>query len=84
MYSDAMSSQTPREGGPRGSGPGPAHDEGIEPGRTPGVVEIRSDWGWPAAIAAGLLLVVIVNVVFIWVAVSNADPVVPSYIAEER
>jgi hypothetical protein len=48
------------------------------------VVEIRSDWAWPAAIAAGLFLVVIVNVVFIWVAVSNADPVVPSYVLEER
>lgn len=70
---------------------GPVPDAGA-PGTPPGnpaavgprTVEIRSDWTWPAAIAAGLMVVVLMNVVFIWVAVSGADPVVPSYVAEER
>lgn len=39
---------------------------------------------WPAAIIGGLLLVVFVNVAFIWIAVSGADEVVPSYATEER
>jgi len=42
------------------------------------------DWVWPAAIIGGLLLVVCVNIAFIWIAVSGADEVVPSYAAEER
>ena len=43
-----------------------------------------SDWVWPAAIVAGLLMVVFVNVAFIYIAVSGADEVVPSYATEER
>jgi hypothetical protein len=81
-----MSFQIPEQGG----GPTPSADSGqsrvgtAQTVGTPRVVEIRSDWAWPAAIAAGLFLVVVVNIVFIWVAVSNADPVVPSYVTEER
>ncbi len=41
-------------------------------------------WIWPAAIIAGLTLVVLVNMVFIYIAVSGADAVVPSYLQEER
>jgi hypothetical protein len=32
----------------------------------------------------GLVLVVLVNAVFIYIAVSGADDVVPSYVTEER
>jgi len=39
---------------------------------------------WPILITAGLVLVVIVNAVFIYIAVSGADDVVPSYTTEER
>ena len=39
---------------------------------------------WPWGIAIGLLLVVIVNVVFAYVAISGADPVVSSYRTEPR
>jgi hypothetical protein len=34
---------------------------------------------WPVAIASGLLLVVVVNVAFIWVAVRTAPQIEPSY-----
>ena len=44
----------------------------------------RGAWVWPAAIIGGLLLVVFVNAAFIWIAVSGADEVVPSYATEER
>lgn len=39
---------------------------------------------WPVAITAGLLLVVVVNVVFVVFAVGGADPVAESYEAGER
>ena len=39
---------------------------------------------WVVAIVAGLLVVVLFNAAFIYVAVSGADPVVPSYVAEPR
>lgn len=39
---------------------------------------------WPIAIIVGLLLVVLVNLTFIYIAVSGADQVVPSYHTEER
>lgn len=39
---------------------------------------------WPVAIAAGLLLVILLNAVFIYVAVSGKDEVVPSYHTETR
>jgi len=37
---------------------------------------------WPAAIFVGLLIVVVVNMVFIYIAFSGADPVVPSYLQQ--
>ncbi len=39
---------------------------------------------WPALITAGLLLVILVNAIFIYIAVSGADDVVPSYNTERR
>jgi hypothetical protein len=39
---------------------------------------------WPILITAGLLLVILVNAIFIYIAVSGADDVVPSYFTEER
>ena len=39
---------------------------------------------WPIAIAIGLILVALVNVVFIWIAVRGQDPVVDSYETESR
>jgi hypothetical protein len=41
-------------------------------------------WIWPAAIVAGLLLVILVNIGFIVVAVGGADEVVESYTTEAR
>jgi hypothetical protein len=39
---------------------------------------------WPVLITVGLLLVVLVNVLFIYIAVKGADRVEPSYFTEER
>ena len=39
---------------------------------------------WPTLIVAGLVFVVLVNALFIYIAVSGADDVVPSYTTEER
>ena len=39
---------------------------------------------WPIAIVVGLVIVILVNVLFIYVAVSGADAVVPSYNTEPR
>ena len=39
---------------------------------------------WPIMIIVGLLIVVIMNAVFIYVAVSDRDEVVPSYHTESR
>jgi hypothetical protein len=46
--------------------------------------ETSGAWIWPTAIAAGLLLVVLVNVGFIVMAVGGADEVVESYTTEVR
>ncbi len=39
---------------------------------------------WPMLIAGGLLVVVLVNFAFIWIAVSGADEVSESYVTAER
>ena len=39
---------------------------------------------WPILITVGLLVVLLVNGIFIYIAVKGADQVVPSYITEER
>lgn len=46
--------------------------------------EKRNRSPWPLAIIAGLTLVAIWNAGFIYIAVSGADPVDPSYVAEAR
>ena len=43
-----------------------------------------NDLTWPFLIAAGLLLVVVVNIGFIWVAMDGQDEVVESYMTEAR
>ena len=45
---------------------------------------VRRDLTWPLLITAGLLLVVLVNIGFIWVALDGQDPVVESYMTEAR
>ncbi|MFC1661578.1 hypothetical protein ACFL3S_09030 [Gemmatimonadota bacterium] len=44
----------------------------------------RPDRLWPVIIVAGLLAVAVVNGIFIYIAISGADDVVPSYVTEER
>jgi len=39
---------------------------------------------WPIMIIVGLLIVIIINAVFIYIAVSDRDEVVPSYHTESR
>ena len=39
---------------------------------------------WPILILVGFILVILVNAIFIYIAVSGADEVVPSYQTEER
>jgi len=39
---------------------------------------------WPIIITVGLALVMLVNGIFIYVAVKGADEIVPSYLTEER
>ena len=39
---------------------------------------------WPILITVGLVLVILVNAIFIYIAVKGADEVVPSYQTEER
>ena len=39
---------------------------------------------WPIIITVGLTVVVVVNALFIYLAVKGADDVVPSYNTEER
>ncbi|MEZ4415520.1 MAG: hypothetical protein R3E10_07170 [Gemmatimonadota bacterium] len=48
------------------------------------VIELSRDHVWPVAIAIGLLLVALVNVTFIYIAVTGADEVVPSYVSGPR
>jgi hypothetical protein len=42
------------------------------------------DRRWPRAIALGLVLVVVVNVIFAYLAVHGADAIVGSYRTESR
>ena len=44
----------------------------------------QGDSRWPMGIIIGLVIVVIVNLAFILIAVSDADDVVSSYSTEER
>lgn len=44
----------------------------------------RDDLRWPIAIIVGLLLMILINLAFIFIAVRGADEVVPSYQTEPR
>jgi hypothetical protein len=46
--------------------------------------ERRTDLRWPIGIAIALALVILVNLAFIYIAVSGADEVAPSYQSEPR
>lgn len=47
-------------------------------------VDKKGGLAWPVGIIVALIIVVLVNAVFIYVAVSGADDVVPSYNSEPR
>ena len=55
---------------------GQNHSGGTPPG--------SRDRLWPILITVGLVFVILVNALFIYIAVSGADDVVPSYHTEER
>jgi len=48
------------------------------------VWEFNRDHIWPAAIVVGLIVVALVNFAFIYIAVSGADEVAPSYVTGPR
>lgn len=58
----------------------PARKSGTSAESVPG----SSDRTWPLLITAGLLIVVVVNFAFIWIAISGADEVTESYVTAER
>lgn len=49
-----------------------------------GKVIVDRDHLWPWIIGIALAVVMVVNAVFIYIAVSKADPVAPSYNIENR
>lgn len=49
-----------------------------------GASDDRRNRRWPLAIAIGLGFVIVVNLVFIYIAVSGRDEIVPSYQTERR
>ena len=53
--------------------------KGHAPAPQPATSKPRRDHLWPWLLAIGLALVVLVNGIFIWIAVSGADDVAPSY-----
>jgi hypothetical protein len=69
-----------RGGGPRGEG---APGGGCETPRRRSITLSR-DMIWPAAVVLFLVTVVLVNVVFVYVAVRGADEVAPSYVTGDR
>ena len=74
--------------GARGSG----GDDGARSGGAPGggessrrrSITLSRDMIWPAAVVLFLVTVVVVNVVFVYVAVRGADEVAPSYVTGDR
>lgn len=47
-------------------------------------VEVKRDLLWPILITVALVIVVVVNAFFIYIAVSGADDVDPAYVEGER
>jgi hypothetical protein len=52
--------------------------------RGAGAAKPGRDHLWPWFLAIGLALVVVVNGIFIWIAVNGADEVAPSYSQGDR
>lgn len=50
----------------------------------PGRITVSRDWLWPMALAIALAVVLAVNGIFIYIAVTGADEVAPSYVEGER
>lgn len=63
-------------------GPGGRREETDAAGR--GGITLSRDMVWPLAVTLFLLTVVVVNLAFIYIAVSGADEVAPSYVTGER
>lgn len=55
-----------------------------ESGEAKGRITLSKDLLWPVIIAVALAVVMVVNALFIYIAVSGADDVVPSYNEGER
>lgn len=68
--------------GDGGSRSGGAPEGGEGPRRRS--ITLSRDMIWPAAVVLFLVTVVLVNVVFIYVAVRGADEVAPSYVTGDR
>ena len=49
-----------------------------------GNLELDEAWKWPVGIALALCFIVAVNIAFIAIAVSGADPVVSTYVDARR
>ena len=55
-----------------------------DPTDVKGCITLKKDHLWPVLIAVALALVMVVNAVFIYIAVSGSDEVVPSYTEGQR
>ena len=53
-------------------------------GVPPAAVSVRGDRRWPIIIAVALAVVVVVNGIFTYIAVTGSDPVEPSYFQGDR
>ena len=67
----------PTTDGPRSDPGADVHPADVRPR------DVR-DLTWPLLVTCGLLLVVLVNAAFIWIAVDGQDEVVQSYVTEPR
>ena len=78
----------PSSRGPAWEGEGLVAEGGVGSGSPSGAGDGdgggRRDRLWPTLIVVGFVLVILVNAIFIYIAVKGADDVVPSYQTEER
>jgi len=68
-------------GAPQG---GPGATAPADPGSERSTSLFATGRIWPVAVALSLFVVVCVNLAFVYIAVTGADQVVPSYVEEER
>ncbi|MEJ2539472.1 MAG: hypothetical protein P8188_05810 [Gemmatimonadota bacterium] len=80
---DYVPEEAARAGFGDNDGPTPAREPRTGSGPM-SPVPVGSGRIWPVALGLSLFLVVCVNLAFIYIAVSGADEVVPSYVEEER